>query len=152
MPAYEKGNRPNPALLVFGCCACVCMSVVLGLLIATLVKVNHLEDKIAMPVMAAAATAISAGADLAANQSPHGVRNALLRHNIAGLKQGTENRNPRAAEVARDPEQPPGRGPPGQQPVHEQQPEQKPVHELSLAERIARAKQMSNRQRNVAPQ
>jgi len=121
----------------------------LGLLITVLVKLNHLEDKVAMAVPIMASTTTAVGTELAAQQqqSPHGVRNALLRHNIAGLKNGAEKR---AANVARDQEQPVAHDADADgDSVPDQVDPTKPAHELSLAERIARAKQMVNRQRNV---
>lgn len=102
-----------------------------------------------MPVVASAATAMSANAAAAATplaqqqqqqQSPQGVRNALLRHNIAGMKHddvkvAVKKAAPQAVEVDNAPKQ-------------DESPK-RAVRELSLAERIARAKQTVQRERNV---
>jgi len=123
------------------------MTVVIALLIVVLVRVSHLES--AMPVVASAATAMSANAAAAATplaqqqqqqQSPQGVRNALLRHNIAGMKHddvkvAVKKAAPQAVEVDNAPKQ-------------DESPK-RAAHELSLAERIARAKQTVQRERNV---
>ena len=123
------------------------MTVVIALLIVVLVRVSHLES--AMPVVASAATAMSANAAAAAatplahqqqQQSPQGVRNALLRHNIAGMKHdgatvAAKKAAPQAVEVDNAPKQ-------------DESPK-RAAHELSLAERIARAKQTVQRERNV---
>src|SRR6056297_1016915 len=142
----EMRGRANPAVLIFACCACLCMTVVIALLIVVLVRVSHLES--AMPVVASAATAMSANAAAAATplaqqqqqQSPQGVRNALLRHNIAGMKHDgvtveAKKAAPQAVEADNAPKQ-------------DESPK-RAVRELSLAERIARAKQTVQRERNV---
>jgi hypothetical protein len=139
----RQRNEQTMASLLFGCCACICLSVILGLVIATLVKVNHLEGKIVVPTPAPTMVASAAAAALAGatNNAQSGLRNALLRHNIAGLKQDAVAPDAAAAADAdADAQADPAAG-------NEQKAEAATGRKLSLAERIARAKQMSRRQK-----
>jgi len=88
---YRRTREQTMAQLLFGCCACICLTAILGVTIAALVQINHIAHELETPAPTQAPAvssvgAVAASAAAAASSSTgSSARSALLKHGLAGL-------------------------------------------------------------------